>query len=99
MLLYGYHVAPLSCYEKWSGNQAKSKDFSIVFDYYVGGMSELAKNDCARLLWLKGVKRGKRYSNLVSHVPSTGGLCTCRQRKHDDKPTTIPFHGFPDLCF
>ena len=31
----------------WSGNPAKSKDFSIVFDYYVGGMLDLAKNDCA----------------------------------------------------
>ena len=31
----------------WSGNPAKSKDFSIVFDYYVGGMLDFAKNDCA----------------------------------------------------
>ena len=31
----------------WSGNPAKSKDFSIVFDYYVGRMLDLAKYDCA----------------------------------------------------
>ena len=33
----------------WSGNPAKSKDFSIVFDYYVGGMLDLAKNDLCTL--------------------------------------------------
>ena len=39
---------------KWAGNPAKSKDFSIiVFDYYMGGMLELVKNESARLLWLK----------------------------------------------
>ena len=25
-----------------------------------------------------------------------GGLCTCQQRKHLQKHTTIPFHEFPD---
>ena len=36
----------------WSGNLAKSKDLSIVSDYYVGGMLDLAKNDCSLSLWL-----------------------------------------------
>ena len=31
---------------KWFGMLAKSKDFSIVFDNYVGGILDLAKNDC-----------------------------------------------------
>ena len=39
-------VVTLSFYEKWSGNPATSKDLSIVFDNYVGGMLDLAKNDC-----------------------------------------------------
>ena len=38
---------PWSFYETWPGNSAKSRDFSVVFNNYVGGMLDLAKNDCA----------------------------------------------------
>ena len=44
------YVAPHSFYEKWSGNPATSKDVSIVFDNHLGGMLNIAKNDCALLL-------------------------------------------------
>ena len=52
-------------------NLAKSKNFSIVFDYYVGSMLELAKNDCARLLlFAKTVLKEAGVILLwFSHVP------------------------------
>ena len=56
-----------SSYEKWSGN------FSIVFDYCVGGMLDLAKSDCAQLLWLAKtvLKEAGVLEIWFSHVPWT----------------------------
>ena len=49
--------------------------------------------------WLKRYKKRQALFNLVSPCALNRGPCTCRQRKHDEKHTTIPFHGFPDRCF
>ena len=43
------HMSPKSFCEKWSENLAKSKDFVIFFDLYLGVCYNLARNDCAQL--------------------------------------------------
>ena len=49
--------------------------------------------------WLNDVKRGRRHSNLVFPYALNGRKCTCRQRKRDERHTTIPFHELPDWYF
>ena len=48
---------------KWSGNPAKSKDFSIVFDYHVGSMLELAKMTVYR--YFECLKRGDPFWPVI----------------------------------
>ena len=65
-------------------------------------MLDLAKNDCARLLWL--VKTVLEETSVIQiwffRVPWTEDRAhACRQRKHHEKHTSIPFQGVPDRCF